>query len=88
MLEKYLNNKSFVELELSGSIPEENISTGIPFINEERITILDIYILIQRIKKSSSSGIIIKLKNINIGLARADEIRTLLFELRSDGRSG
>ena len=86
MLEKYLNNKSFVELELSGSIPEENISTGIPFINEERITILDIYILIQRIKKSSSSGIIIKLKNINIGLARADEIRTLLFELRSAGK--
>ncbi len=86
MLDSYLNKNSFVELILSEDIPEENISSNIPFIKDEKVTILELYTLIQRIKKNSSSGIIIKIKNLNIGFARADEIRSLLLDLRKCGK--
>ncbi len=84
MLEKYLNGNSFIEIELRDEIPEENIKSGIPFINEDKITILDLYNFIQQVKKSSCIGILVKIKRLNIGFARADEIRALFSELKSN----
>ena len=59
MLERYINKNSYVELVLKDEIPEENLSSGIPFINDKRITILEIYKLIQTIKRSSAEGILV-----------------------------
>lgn len=86
MLEKYLNKNSYLELTLKDDIPEENISSGIPFLNDNKITILDLYKFIQQLKNSSSNGLFLKIKRLNIGYARADEIRTLLLDLRSTGK--
>jgi len=86
MLEKYLNKNCFIELELKDEIPEENISSGIPFINDNKITVLDIYKLVQQLKSSSVSGIFLKIKKLNIGFARADDIRSLLLELKNNGK--
>ena len=86
MLEKYINKNSYVELVLKDEIPEENISIGIPFVNDKKITIIDFYKLIQLLKRSSSLGILIKIKNLNIGYARADEIRSLLLDLKNNGK--
>jgi len=86
MLERYINKNSYVELVLKDEIPEENLSSGIPFINDKRITILEIYKLIQTIKRSSAEGILVKIKSLNIGYARAFEIRYLLLNLRNAGK--
>ncbi len=86
MLERYINKNSYVELVLKDEIPEENLSSGIPFISDKRITILEIYKLIQTIKRSSAEGILVKIKSLNIGYARAFEIRYLLLNLRNAGK--
>ena len=86
MLEKYLNENSFIELVLKDDIPEENIASGIPFINDNRSTILDLFNFFQRAVSSSATGILLKIKNLNIGLARADEIRSLLLDFRKSGK--
>ncbi len=86
MLEKYLNNNTYIELVLKDDIPEENISTGIPFLNDNKTTVLDLYKFIQQLKNSSSNGLFLKIKRLNIGFARADDIRSLLLDLRSSGK--
>ena len=86
MLEKYLNKNSIIELVLKDDIPEENISSGIPFINNNKITVLDLYNFFQQLKNSSSGGIFVKLKKLNIGFARANELRSFLLELRKSGK--
>jgi len=86
MLEKYLNKDSIIELVLKDDIPEENISSGIPFINDNKITVLDLYIFFQQLKISTSTGVFITLKKLNIGFARANELRTFLLELRKSGK--
>ena len=86
MLEKYLNKNSIIELVLKDDIPEENISSGIPFINNNKITVLDLYNFFQQLKNSSSGGIFVKLKKLNIGFARANELRNFLLELRKSGK--
>lgn len=86
MLEKYLNNNTYIELVLKDDIPEENISSGIPFLNDNKTTVLDLYKFIQQLKNSSSNGLFLKIKRLNIGFARADDIRTLLLDLRSSGK--
>lgn len=86
MLEKYLNNNTYIELVLKDDIPEENISSGIPFLNDNKTTVLDLYKFIQQLKNSSSNGLFLKIKRLNIGFARADDIRSLLLDLRSSGK--
>ena len=86
MLEKYLNNNTYIELVLKDDIPEENINSGIPFLNDNKTTVLDLYKFIQQLKNSSSNGLFLKIKRLNIGFARADDIRTLLLDLRSSGK--
>jgi len=86
MLEKYLNKNSIIEIVLKDDIPEENINSGIPFVNDNKITVLDLYIFFQQLKTSSSTGIFLILKKLNIGFARANELRHFLLDLKKSGK--
>ena len=86
MLKGFVNDNSILKIILSGDIPEENTDSSLPFINDKRITVLDLYNITRYISHSEIKGLFLIIKNLNIGYSRAYEIRSYLTEIINSGK--
>ncbi|NIP29716.1 MAG: signal peptide peptidase SppA [Candidatus Dadabacteria bacterium] len=77
---------NLVEIQLSGTIPEESVKISIPFINiKSKKTMLEIDVLFDYLKNSSIKAVVIVIKQLSIGLSRANQIRNNVLELTTSG---
>ena len=87
MLDKYLHENSILKVTLVGEIPEENTESLLPFVHDDRITVLDCYKLSKYISESKVNGLFLIIKNLNIGYSRAYEIRTYITDIINSGKN-
>jgi protease IV len=79
---------NFVEIELQGEIVEEEERFIIPFFPRKRkLNIWDLEKIFLNVSKSPDiRGVLIKIRDLKIGLARAEAIRRGILELREKGK--
>lgn len=79
---------NFLEIELKGDIPEEVEKSFLPFSRGRRkLTQWEVERALTYIQgRPGVSGVIVKLSNLGIGLARANGIRKRLLALREEGK--
>jgi protease IV len=79
---------NFIEVELQGEIVEEEERFVIPFFPKKRkLTIWDLERIFEQASKSPAViGVLIKIRSLNIGLGRAEDIRRGILELRERGK--
>jgi protease-4 len=76
---------NFLELRLSGQIVEENQRVGI--FGKKKPTMIDLLNEIGRAKEDKSiKGIILRIDPLDIGLAKAQEIREAILDFRESGK--
>jgi len=77
---------NFLELKLSGKIVEENTRVGI--FGRKKPTMIDLLNEIGRAKEDKSiKGIILRVDPLDIGLAKAQEIREAILDFKESGKS-
>ena len=77
---------NFLELKLSGKIVEENTRVGI--FGKKKPTMIDLLNDIERAKEDKSiKGIILRIDPLDIGLAKAQEIREAILDFKESGKS-
>ncbi len=77
---------NFLELRLSGKIVEENTRVGI--LGKKRPTMIDLLNEIKRAKEDRSiTGIILRIDPLDIGLAKAQEIRDAILDFKESKKS-
>jgi len=86
-LSEKLFNFNVLELELDGEVPEEDDSISIPLIQIKRkLTVWDIERILTHVaSKESIKILVVKIKDLQIGLARAETIRRKILEVRNSG---
>jgi protease IV len=79
---------NLVEIELEGELPEEEERSLIPFYpRKKKLTIWDLEKIFDHASKSQSvKGVLLIIRNLKIGLARAWGIRRNISELREIGK--
>lgn len=79
---------NFIEIELRGEIPEEEERFPLPFILRKRkLTLWDLERLFLYASNSPKVlGVLVKIRELRIGLARAEAIRRGILELREKGK--
>ncbi len=79
---------NFIELDLQGEIPEEEERFIIPFFPIKRkLTLWDLEkIFLNGSKSPTIRGVLIKIRDLKIGYARAEAIRRGISELREKGK--
>lgn len=82
-----LFNFNVLEMELEEDIPEEDDSISIPFIQIKRkLTVWEIEKILTHIANNDFAKILfIKIRDLHIGLARAETIRKRLLEVKKSG---
>lgn len=80
---------NLIEIELEGQLPEEEEKSLIPFYpRKKNLTIWDLETIFDHASKSQSiKGVLLIIRNLKIGLARAWGIRRSISELRESGKS-
>jgi protease-4 len=77
---------NFLELRLSGRIVEENTRAGI--FGKKKPTVMDLLNEIGRAKEDESiKGIILRIDPLDMGLAKAQEIREAILDFKESGKS-
>ncbi|MCK4427159.1 MAG: S49 family peptidase, partial [candidate division Zixibacteria bacterium] len=77
---------NFLELKLSGKIVEENTRVGI--LGRKKPTMMDLLNDIERAKEDESiKRIILRIDPLDIGLAKAQEIREAILDFKESGKS-
>lgn len=83
----FYSRYNIAQLELSGEVLEEQQNLNLPFLTRDnRFTIHELHRIFSHIRLSSLKGLILKIKNISVGFARANEIRYLISELCTSGK--
>lgn len=87
-INKYFSSSKYntVEIELSGDIPEETVDSPVPFTSNEILTVLEVNKIFRYLCASKIKAVVLNLKDINIGFARANEIRTYISDLILSGK--
>lgn len=82
-----LFNSNLLEIELEGDIPEETESIPIPFIQiKKKPTVWELEKVLTHVSENEYiKCVILKIKDLHIGLARSESIRRKLFEVRKSG---
>jgi len=80
---------NFIEIELYGEILEEEEKSLIPFFpGKKKLTIWDLERIFYHASINPAViGLLIKVRDLKIGLARAEAIRRSMFELREKGKN-
>jgi len=83
-----LSKVNFVEIDLSGEIPEEEEKSLLPTIGaKKKFTLWDIEKILTGIENNPKIlGAIVKLSELRVGFARANLIRQRLLDLRARGK--
>ena len=82
-----LNTKNcFIEFELYGNVPEEVVETAIPFTSNKVLSLFDIREIFNSISKSEIEVLLLTIKELNIGYARANDIRSYIKDVRDSGK--
>ena len=78
---------NFVEIDLYGEILEEEEKSVIPFLpTKKKLTIWDLERIFYHASMNPAViGLLIRVRDLNLGLARAEAIRRSMFELREKG---
>lgn len=81
-------NYNFLEIELTGQIPEEKEQSFLPFMSRNRkLTLWEVEKLLTYVENDAGiEGVIIKLSELGVGLGRANGIRERLRALREKGK--
>ncbi len=79
---------NLVEIELEGELPEEEEKSPIPFYpRKKKLTVWDLERIFDHASKSQTvKGVLLIIRNLKIGLARAGGIRRNVCELRESGK--
>lgn len=79
---------NFIELELRGEIPEEEERSIFPFLPRKgKLTVWDLERLFLYLSDSPKVlGVLVKIRELRIGLARAESIRRGILKLRERGK--
>ncbi|MGB2692403.1 MAG: signal peptide peptidase SppA [Thermodesulfobacteriota bacterium] len=79
---------NFVEIHLSGEISEEEEKSLLPTIGaKKKLTLWDIEKIFSGIERSPRvKGVVVKIRDLKVGFARANLIRARLSELRAGGK--
>lgn len=79
---------NFIEVELQGEVVEEEERFFIPFLPRKRkLTIWDLERIFEHASNSPAvKGVLIKIRDLEIGLGRAEAIRRGILELREKGK--
>ncbi len=79
---------NLIEIELEGELPEEEEKSPIPFYpRKKKLTIWDLERIFDHASKSKDvKGVLLIIRNLKIGLARAGGIRRNLCKLRESGK--
>jgi protease-4 len=76
---------NFLELKLSGKIVEENTRVGI--FGKKKLTMMDLLNDIERAKEDESiKGIILRIDPLDMGLAKAQEIKEAILDFKKSGK--
>lgn len=83
-----INRYNLIEIELEGELSEEEEKSLIPFYpRKKKLTIWDLERIFDHASKSQSvKGVLLIIRNLKIGLARAGGIRRNIHELRESGK--
>lgn len=82
-----LSNYNYARLTVGGDIPEEKIPSPIPFLKtEKQYSLWDIERIFLYIEKSGLQGILLVIKNTNIGYGRANALRNALKRLMNGNK--
>ncbi len=79
---------NFIEIELRGEIPEEEERFPLPFIPRKRkLTLWDLErVFLYASNSPKVLGVLVKIRELRIGLARAEAIRRGILELKEKGK--